>query len=150
MAPTKPTDADEENDIRWTDAQIRWPEDEVSRKETNEEEEDDDENPFDPFADPDPTEIFSFRFVTKRKKSIPATEPTEGATEDKTEDKTENDDESIRLEIHGYKTESDQVWESTGLTLWKASKYLCDYMVLHANKLRGQRVLEVSDIVESS
>ena len=133
------TDIDENNeeqDVKWTDAQIRWPEDKVSPEDAADESDDDqDENPFDPFADPDPHEIFSFRFVTK-KSSSNNEEPIEGATDD--------DEESIRVEIHGYKTDSDQVWESTGLTLWKASKYLCDYMVKHDEKLRGQRVLEVS------
>mmetsp|Transcript_1227 Transcript_1227/g.2485 ORF Transcript_1227/g.2485 Transcript_1227/m.2485 type:complete len:304 (-) Transcript_1227:23-934(-) len=123
MAPTI-DDSNGEKDIKWTDAQIRWPEDKAEETGDNDNSEDynHEETPFDLFADPDPHEIFHFRFVTK---------------------KDENDDESIRLEIHGYKTDSDQVWESTGLTLWKASKYLCDYMVLHADALRGQRVLEL-------
>jgi len=151
MAQSATTDANEENDIRWTDAQIRWPEDEVSPGGTSDQkppnDDDNETNPFDPFADPDPQEIFSFRFVTKKKSA--ATEPIERVTEtddeneNANENANENKNDSIRLEIHGYKTESDQVWESTGLTLWKASKYLCDYMVQHADELRGQRVLEL-------
>lgn len=136
MAPA--TNVDENNeaqDVKWTDAQIRWPEDKVSPEDAEESEDDEDANPFDPFADPDPHQIFPFRFVTKKSSNE---EPIEGATE------TDDDEESIRLEIHGYKTDSDQVWESTGLTLWKASKYLCDYMVKHAEKVKAQRVLEVS------
>ena len=140
-----PTTATEEKDVRWTDAQIRWPEDKEtgdgaspeSNNKNSGDDDDDDENPFDPFADPNPHEIFSFRFVPKTKKAV-ETEPIEN---------DDDDNESIRLEIHGYKTDSDQVWESTGLTLWKASQYLCDYMVQHANKLRGQRVLEVSTVM---
>ena len=159
MAPAKTTTADnEEKDVRWTDAQVRWPEDEVKPEGESDNGDDDDDaidfNPFDPFADPDPHEIFKFRFVTNKKKKkipAPATEPIEErATEndnndnDSDDDDDDDDNESIRLDIHGFKTDSDQVWESTGLTLWKASTYLCDYMVQHADELKGQRVLEVS------
>jgi hypothetical protein len=136
----------EEKDVRWTDAQVRWPEDEVKPEGTSDDDDDDDDyNPFDPFADPDPHEIFKFRFVTnKKKKSTTTTTTTEPIEQIATENDDDDDDESIRLDIHGYKTASDQVWESTGLTLWKASTYLCDYMVQHADELKGQRVLEVS------
>lgn len=136
----------EEKDVPWTDAQIRWSEDELSNYENinSENETDECNNPFDPFADENPQEVFSFRFVTNEKKSTTATaieEPIVRTTE--YDNNSDGENESIRLEIHGYKTDSDQVWESTGLTLWKASTYLCDYMVQHAEKLRGQRVLEL-------
>ena len=146
MAPVSTND---KKDIKWTDAQIRWPEDEVAREGTDEtnsndgdgdgdnSDEDDNENLFDPFADPDPHEIFSFRFVTKKKSAL---------DNDDDDDDDEENGSAIRLDIHGYKTESDAVWQSTGLTLWKASKYLCDYMVQHADELQGQRVLEVSEL----
>eukprot|EP00536_Pseudo-nitzschia_multiseries_P018086 jgi/Psemu1/70434/estExt_Genemark1.C_21380004 len=54
-------------DIKWTDAQIRWPDDVTKGDPTTaandndddeNDESDDQENPFDPFADPDPTQIF--------------------------------------------------------------------------------------------
>lgn len=110
-------------DIRWTDASIRWPEDKVVS--THDDDGDDDINGplFDIFADHDPHEVFNFRFVTKEVNSTIMN--------------------SIQLNIHGYKTESDEVWQSTGLTLWKASKYLCHYMCEHADELQNQRVLEL-------
>lgn len=129
----------EKKDIKWTDARIRWPEDGDPSNDDDEEEEN--ANPFDPFADPDPHQIFSFRFV-KQKMASAAADNTAEETESSI-DATSDDDESIRLDIHGYKTESDEVWESTGLTLWKASTYLCDYMVKHADAFKGQRVLEL-------
>jgi hypothetical protein len=73
----------------------------------------------DPFSDPTPTQVFSFHF--RETSSL----------------------EDIELSIHGYKTQSDQVWQSTGLTLWKASKYLCDYMVDHASELQNKSILEL-------
>mmetsp|Transcript_56664 Transcript_56664/g.63343 ORF Transcript_56664/g.63343 Transcript_56664/m.63343 type:complete len:318 (+) Transcript_56664:58-1011(+) len=109
-----------EDDIRWTDASIRWPEDKVVSILDG----DDDINGpvFDIFAD-DPHEIFNFRFVTKEVNSTITN--------------------TIQLNIHGYKTDSDEVWQSTGLTLWKASKYLCHYMCEHVDELQNQRVLEL-------
>eukprot|EP00804_Cyclotella_cryptica_P030592 CCRYP_020006-RB/>CCRYP_020006-RB protein AED:0.37 eAED:0.37 QI:0/0/0/1/0/0/3/0/177 len=50
----------------------------------------------------------------------------------------------MEVVIRGYKTNADEVWKSTGLTLWKASHYLCQYQVEHAHTLfRGKRVLEL-------
>ena len=139
---TGPTE--EKKDTKWTDSQIRWLDDKVPGEEDDTNASDDDEEdemPFDPFADPDPTEVFRFRFVAKtqkgRKSSAPGTAiEAAGSSDDGTE--------SINLNIHGYKTGSDAVWQSTGLTLWKASTYLCDYMVEHVDELCGERVLEVS------
>eukprot|EP00537_Pseudo-nitzschia_pungens_P016617 CAMPEP_0172412476 /NCGR_PEP_ID=MMETSP1061-20121228/77930_1 /TAXON_ID=37318 /ORGANISM="Pseudo-nitzschia pungens, Strain cf. pungens" /LENGTH=380 /DNA_ID=CAMNT_0013148717 /DNA_START=107 /DNA_END=1249 /DNA_ORIENTATION=- len=133
-------------DIKWTDAQIRWPDDHKEKgDDENENDKNDDENendendsdsddgfqnPFDPFADPDPTQVFPFRF-----------EVADG--ESSTSRNSERRRRTIDLRIHGYKTSSDEVWQSTGLTLWKASKYLCDYMVSHAVELKNKRVLEL-------
>ena len=32
------------------------------------------------------------------------------------------------VSVHGYKRDADAVWKSTGVTLWRASEYLCDYL----------------------
>ena len=127
-----------EEDTQWTDASIRWPDDEVvsanqklDRAGEGESDDDDEEEngTFDIFADQDPHEIFSFRFDV--------TEVTNSSTTTTTNNK-------IQLNIHGYKTGSDEVWQSTGLTLWKASKYLCHYMCANADELRqGTRILEL-------
>jgi len=144
---TTTTKEEKKKDIRWTDAQIRWPDDKVppGDDETNDDDDDESGNPFDPFADPDPTEVFKFRFVFENKKAKQSTTPIMSETAIEAAKYSDDDDESesINLNIHGYKTGSDEVWQSTGLTLWKASKYLCDYMVKHADELRGQRVLEL-------
>jgi hypothetical protein len=93
-----------EEDIQWTDASIRWPEDEVvSAKQkidvTREGESDDDDEEengtFDIFADQDPHEIFSFRFDVS--------EVANSSTNSSTATTTNN---TIQLNIHGYKTES--------------------------------------------
>ncbi|CAJ1930633.1 unnamed protein product [Cylindrotheca closterium] len=92
-------------DKKWTDDSIRWPEDQDKNKE-NEEEEEEEEGPMDIFKDPDPTESFHFKFEVDKL-------------------------ETVEIELDGYKAESDEIWQSTGLTIWKASEYLCHYIVKH-------------------
>lgn len=113
-------------EVEWTDDQIRWAGDEsvAERSKTN----DEDEAPvLDPFKDPDPHKVFSFLF------------PYPGRT---TPGLTENDN-SIEIELRGFKNESDQIWKSTGLTLWRASEHLCDYLVNHTELLKNKRILEL-------
>jgi hypothetical protein len=134
-------------EIPWRDAQIRWSEEEDVAKtaivncsgnydDDDDDDDDSDNNTFlDPFTDPDPTQLFTFIFyVTAAQKMDDAEESSSKSTTTKTK---------IDLKIQGYKTHSDPVWQSTGLTLWKAAKYLCDYMVHHSAELQGQRILEV-------
>ena len=106
--------AEEEKETKWTDACIRWEEDELAPQKEEEEE----ERPFDPFADPDPTQEFSFQF------SIP------GGPE-------------ISISLNGYKADADESWQSTGLTLWRASHHLNEYILQHAAQWKNKRILEL-------
>ena len=36
---------------------------------------------------------------------------------------------TLTLQIEGYHSDSEQTWNSTGLTLWRSSYYLCQYLV---------------------
>ncbi len=36
---------------------------------------------------------------------------------------------SLSLTIKGFPSESEQIWNSTGLTLWPSSHYLCEYLL---------------------
>ena len=115
-------------EIRWTDDAIRWPDDPPKTSESDDEEE---ETGFmDPFKDPDPFQMFEFKFERPKIES--------GGVED--------EDSYIDLQIRGYKEEADEIWNSTGLTLWRASDYLCEYQVQHPTLFQGKRVLEVSVI----
>lgn len=69
--------------------------------------------------DPDPFEVFPFRFERP------------------------DDDAPIDITIRGYKTDADEVWQSTGLTLWRASDYLCRYQMEHLQLFRNKRTLEL-------
>ncbi|CAB9507424.1 family with sequence similarity 86 [Seminavis robusta] len=85
----------------WIDAWIRW---ERDSKEVVAEDEDEDEEQGEPLP---PTEQFSFSY------QLPGN----------------NDD--IVLELKGFPSESEQIWNSTGLTLWPCSHYLCEYLLEH-------------------
>jgi len=102
-----------EEETKWTDACIRWEDEEPPSKSEDEEE----ERPWDPFADPDPTQSFDFEFQYK--------------------------DSSIVISLEGYKADSDESWQSTGLTLWKASHILNDYLLKHASAWKGKNLLEL-------
>ena len=39
------------------------------------------------------------------------------------------DQPDIQLELQGFPSDSEQTWNSTGLTLWRSSEHLCDYIV---------------------
>ena len=54
----------------------------------------------DPFKDADPTETFTRQYG-----------------------------ETAPIELLGYRSDSDEIWRSTGLTLWRASDRLCEYLV---------------------
>lgn len=116
-----------EEEVEWTDSQIRWEEDGTPPR-RNEKHEDDDEEEdealgSDLFA-PDPRKTFSFEFSrpVKNKNSYH-------------EHKKSSLPPTISITLQGYAYESDQTWSSTGMTLWRASEYLCHYLVRHWDTL---------------
>ena len=60
-----------------------------------------------------------------------------------------NGEEVITLELKGYHDDSEQTWNSTGLTLWRSSHHLCHYLVseeaemLQDKSNNNLRILEV-------
>lgn len=132
-------------EIQWTDDAIRWQgglhgeksdgnNDEPPSKQSSTDDDIEEEEGcmVDPFKDPDPFQFQNFRFA------LPCGDSP--ASADNGDDRTHY----IDIVIRGYKTNADEVWKSTGLTLWKASHYLCQYQIEHAITLfRGKRVLEL-------
>ena len=53
----------------------------------------------------------------------------------------------IKVEIKGFHDDSEQTWNSTGLTLWRSSHYLCQYLLSEGYKTLQKdnhiRVLEL-------
>ena len=43
-------------------------------------------------------------------------------------------DNDIKVEIKGFHDDSEQTWNSTGLTLWRSSHYLCQYLLSEGYK----------------
>ena len=78
--------------------------------------------------DPDPFELFSFQFERPP------------CCDDTTEEK---DNKVIDIQIRGYKKDADEVWQSTGLTLWRASDYLCQYQMENMQLFQNGRTLEL-------
>lgn len=59
-----------------------------------------------------------------------------------------NMSEIISLDIKGFQSVSEQTWNSTGLTLWRSSYYLCQHLVDHHEELLtaqndSMKILEV-------
>jgi hypothetical protein len=97
------------------DEEVRWIEAEELADDNNGEEDDDDEPDLGTlFADPDPFDTFHFTFGNTR-----------------------------QIQIRGHKMENGQTLHSTGLTLWRASPLLCEYMVSQQDLVRNKTVLEV-------
>jgi hypothetical protein len=140
-----------DGETRWIDAQIRWDDDAavVAAASANngpqsageEEREVDDHGAdeallFDPFADPHPQETFVFA-----EQPPPPSDYSIHPVIDKNKNKN---NVMIDVRLDGYKADADQVWQSTGLTLWSAAWELSRYLLHHADLVRpGRTILEV-------
>lgn len=68
------------------------------------------------FADPDPIQDFHLEW------QVPG-DPNSGSTS------------TISIDLRGHKPENGQTLSSTGLTLWRGSELLCQYLLQHAQEL---------------
>ena len=135
-----------DGEIQWTDDSIRW--DGGLRVKTNDERLDEEEKGssyssdeedyvVDPFKDANPFTLFSFHF----EKTSPAAVIIDDATSNNVV--VEDDERFINIQIRGYKTDADEVWQSTGLTLWRASDYLARYQMENLHLFHNKRILEL-------
>jgi len=109
--PTRESEnASKDTLTKWTDDRIRWDDETLLKTPEN-----DEDAAEDPFAAPDNPEVFSFTF-----------HPPEG--------------DEIIIELDGYDEESDHIWQSTGLTVWKAAQFLGDYQ---CQSQHSGRILEL-------
>lgn len=82
------------------------------------------------FADPDPFETFHFTFELDKDDSNRAAESSDNST--------------INIMVRGHKAENGQTLNSTGLTLWRASNILCEYLLKHSRRMiQHKSVLEL-------
>jgi len=103
---------------------------------------DDDNEPKiqDLFADPDPYDTFRFNF---RPALTTKDAPTDDDARAQEVDGGEEVAEEIAITLEGIKAENGQLLNSTGLTLWKASSLLCDFLCANPLLVRGRRVVEL-------
>ena len=108
-----------QEETQWIESEWLKRQNSQSNETRDEEEEEEPEISTDLFADPDPLETFCCEWETK--------------------------EEKIQISLTGYKAELGQTLHSTGLTLWRASHILCDFMVRQEELVRAsQNLLEVS------
>lgn len=131
-------------EVVWRDDLIRWDGGLNVDIQKNSNDDDGDESSddgqsflIDPFADPDPFQMFDFDSDLQSNSNKNEREEVHQA------DDKDGKAHKISLQIKGYKTDAEQVWQSTGLTLWRASHYLCEYQVEHPELFRNTRVLEL-------
>mmetsp|Transcript_10564 Transcript_10564/g.15917 ORF Transcript_10564/g.15917 Transcript_10564/m.15917 type:complete len:330 (+) Transcript_10564:89-1078(+) len=116
------------------------------------------EHNFDLFGDPDPYEIFFFSFTVPAAPAVPPNENAATSTNNThvakdnilggcsekgnmtTEDRHERE---ISITLKGFKHEHERIFDSTGLTLWRASKLLCDFMCSNTHYIEDKTVLEL-------
>ncbi|CAB9515345.1 and lysine N-methyltransferase EFM7 [Seminavis robusta] len=149
---------EEEQDTPWTDDRVRWHEEfqeehEKQQATTNQADDDEEEEEsafIDPFKDPDPFQSFQFSFQVDTSKITTTCTKSGGDDDDHRKDQHQENEETIKeasrtvdIEIRGYKTGADQVWKSTGLTLWRAAEHLCQYMAKNPDIFQGKSVLEL-------
>jgi len=60
-----------------------------------------------------------------------------------TKNKDADDDATISIQLSGYKYDSDETFNSTGLTLWRAAEHLCQYTIRRREELRNRRLCEL-------
>ncbi|KAL7463278.1 hypothetical protein ACHAXS_003663 [Conticribra weissflogii] len=117
------TDEINNNETPWVDAWIRWERNskdiytDEGNEEINELEEGDDDIP-------PPTESFTFTYPNPN-----------DSNSTKSDNNNDANSSNITLNLKGFHSDSEQTWTSTGLTLWKSSHHLCQYLVDQADTL---------------
>ena len=112
----------------------RWIEFEVCRLE-----EDEKEDNFNLFGDPDPYEQFEFSFP----KGGNVDTNNDNSNDNDNDNSNINDKNEISITLRGYKHEHERIFDSTGLTLWRASKLLCDFLCSNSYYVENKNVLEL-------
>lgn len=132
-------------EVQWTDDAIRWQgglHGDLRDEQSNANDDRDNGCMVDPFADPDPTELQTYQFVVPSFDGLGIRSCDSGSCDAAAGAADKDKGTKIEVTIRGYKTGADAVWKSTGLTLWKASLYLCQYQVENPHLFQG-RVLEL-------
>jgi hypothetical protein len=90
------------------------------------------------FADPDPLDTFRFQFDLNCRQ-----DGDDGDNGRELSGACGRAKQRIEISLVGYKAELGQTLHSTGLTLWRASSLLCDFLVQNPSYIRQKAVVEV-------
>lgn len=129
-------DTDDSDDVRWIEAESPHMDGTcaVTRRDVDADADagSDDDSPDmgDLFADPDPLDTFHFEYALPEHETL---NPTKTVIPIKT----------VNITLTGHKAELGQTLHSTGLTLWRASELLCDYMIVQNTAIQQKNVLEL-------
>ena len=105
-----------ETETTWIDAWIRW---DRNSKEIVDDDGDDNDDDCEEEERVPPSTEFSFHY------KLPSNEV----------DAADSTSTTLTLTLKGFPSESEQIWNSTGLTLWPSSHYLCEYLLDHYREL---------------
>jgi hypothetical protein len=110
----------------WIDAWISWDRNskEIVDDEQQETEDCEEEEQVPPSIE------FSFDYKLRAREA-----DTTDSTRISTSKQPSLDDTTLTLTLKGFPSESGQIWNSTGLTLWSSSHYLCEYLLDHYREL---------------
>jgi predicted nicotinamide N-methyase len=86
------------------------------------------------FADPDPIQEFHLEWQVELPLSNSVTSLS-AEHQDATTNPNTNIIRTIAIDVRGHKPENGQTLSSTGLTLWRGSELLCNYLLQHAPEL---------------
>jgi hypothetical protein len=114
----KPDMRSQQGEVPWVDAWVRWERNSFDVYEGGER--DQDEVTYDDGSDSanrEPTDMYCYH--------------------DKLKDQESGDDKSISISLRGFDPESEAIWNSTGLTVWRSSHYLCEYLLQHSKEIVG-------------
>jgi predicted nicotinamide N-methyase len=136
---------DNDDDVRWIEAESMQgaPTGDASADASGSGSDDESPDMGDLFADPDPLDTFHFEWTVPVPlpacKVVPVEQQQQQQQQEDPKDLTSpsNSDNSnstktktVRITLSGHKAELGQTLHSTGLTLWRASELLCNYMIL--------------------
>eukprot|EP00536_Pseudo-nitzschia_multiseries_P016160 jgi/Psemu1/45117/gm1.45117_g len=121
-----------EKETTWIDAWIRW-----DRNSKDIIDDDDDDHGDEEEGDrvpPTAEFTFDYRLPTSSSSSSSSSSPPSSAENNNHGTASTRD---LLLTLKGFPSESEQIWNSTGLTLWPSSHYLCEYLLENYRELLG-------------
>ena len=127
----KDDDAGDNKEMKWIDAWVRWPRstntEEDGEEEEEEEDDDDSEESNEETNKKQNEKVFTVSFRRKKAKEKKDDEKSSSSASSASTDTNNNN--TIDISLCGYPMDCEQIWNSTGLTIWDSAYTLCDYLI---------------------